>query len=189
MNKMFELKNWSICNYITDSFYAAGNVYNNPRFYDGKYINTSPISEYRKVGSDIIITTKNSEYYLAEKNRLISDNNSGIDNMCSILDRENDRLMRAAEMLLHRGDCLLYCSRLCYCSENGLIRLKGEKNEPDSGLVFSYVSDGFVLEIESCMRSNNYEILQCTSNIRGSCIYHIFYDPLQSIERIQINTK
>ena len=73
-----EIKGWSICELPFDNWdyvaperrrtYIHGAVYGNPKFVDGKYINTSAIQRLIYEQGIIIAETKNSKYILREEN-------------------------------------------------------------------------------------------------------------------------
>lgn len=71
-----EIKDWSICELPLNEFQAPelrkrcihGSVYGNPKFADGKYVNTSTIQRFIYEQGIIIAETKNSKYILRKEN-------------------------------------------------------------------------------------------------------------------------
>ncbi len=144
MQKRFVLTNWNIYwRPYSERVYAKGNVYNNPRFYKGREINTSDIINMEDEEKSYVIHTLNSIYELPKNS--YKGNEEELNAVKELFFEITKKESEAFEKLLSRGDCLLYNNRLIYYSENGLRKICASKNL--SYNVYSYPNENLTLVI------------------------------------------
>ena len=137
---MFILKNWHISNNY-DRYNCYGNVYNNPRFYEGENIHTSPLLKLEEKEDGYIAHTFNSEYFLPKDAYKSPDNTQDI---IAEFQARYQSAFRAAEKLLKVGDSLIFFFSVFYRTNSGIIKLEPHKKEKDL-ISFEYECDGFEL--------------------------------------------
>lgn len=170
----YKLLLWSIRETIGNkSYYANGNVYNNPKFNEGKNINTSVITDAEYQDDNLVIHTLNSVY------RLPLDSFDGYD--ISVVERMTDSFKKskkiarpAAEKLLSAGECLICSFNVIYYSKKGIVELKKTKKSHND-FEYEYPDEKFRVHfVKNCMTGSiDISYISCSDDSADKYVYVI----------------